>query len=388
MKIVFGVLSLLLCWPFASQAVSFKTERTGTWKTFKQLHIEGYKNYPTYGLLFDAASCGQESNDACDFAVSEGAGYGLLLAAIQRDQKTFNKIFYATMDHMWVEDRQALGWKVYTDGSIPDTNAATDGDEDMAFALLMADSLQRTGVWKHNLDYRHQARRMMTSIYETMTLPGGYLCPGNYACTTEELNLSYFAPAWYRVFDHYDRNDQHNWSAVIDTQYTILQNVADQYHGLVPDWCTESGGVTYNGRPHNMTYDAIRIPWRIALDSLWFDEPRAQQFLNTALPYVLAQSGVTDIKMYSIPDGQPIEWHNQLSVAMWAAGAWGSDLPRADKRALVKELRSFYNPADQAFNARWAPERWYYYNQALAMLGAATIDGALFNPLKKIRSSH
>lgn len=371
--------------PYGAQGADFSTERNGTWNTFKELHIEGYKEYSTYGLVFDAASCGQQSNDACDFAVSEGAGYGLLLAAIQRDQPTFDKIFYKTMDVMWVNNQRALGWKAYTDGSVPDTHAALDGDEDMAFALLMADALQRSGKWHTNHAYKKQAKIMIDSIYETMTLDDTYLCAGNYACTTEELNFSYFSPAWYKVFDHYDHNPKHRWKKIINTQYTLLLKVANQNQGFIPDWCTKDGAVTYNGRPHNMTYDAIRVPWRIAIDSLWFKDARAKAYLNLVIPNVIATSGISDSRMYTIPNGEPIEWHNQLSVAMWAAGAWGSDIPRNQKRAFADELRSFYNPSDQAFNARWAPERWYYYNQALAMLGSATIDKSLFNPRKYIK---
>lgn len=130
-----------------------------------------------------------------------------------------------------------------------------------------------------------------------------------------------------------------------------------------------------------MTYDAIRVPWRIAIDSLWFDEPRAQEYLDMVLPTVLQKSGVDDVKMYEIPSGNPIEWHNELSVAMWAAGASGSTISSSQKQALVDELRSYYNPQDQSFNAQWAPAKWYYFNQALSIIGAATIDGSLANPI-------
>src|SRR3989339_865163 len=291
-------------------AVDFSEERNGAWETFKQITIEGYKNYPAYGLVFDSASCTPDSNAACDYAVSEGQGYGLLLAAIQKNQKS--------------------------------------------------------------------AQEIIASIYETMTL-NNYLCPGNYTCTPDELNFSYFAPAWYKVFAVYD--PAHDWRGVIDKQYDLLLAVAKKFNGLIPDWCTENGDVTYNNRPHNMTYDAIRVPWRLALDSIWNNDPRAQEYLNLVMPYVLAKSGAKDIKMYSIPEGNPLEWHNELTVALWSAGAWGSNLPADQKNALVQEFRSFYNPVDQSFNATWAPAKWYYFNQALSLLAAATIDGSLFNPL-------
>src|SRR3989339_1280363 len=113
-------------------AVDFSEERNGAWETFKQITIEGYKNYPAYGLVFDSASCTPDSNAACDYAVSEGQGYGLLLAAIQKDQKTFDQILTAADKWMWQAGRRGYGWKNYTDGRTPPTQAPTHGEEGIA----------------------------------------------------------------------------------------------------------------------------------------------------------------------------------------------------------------------------------------------------------------
>lgn len=220
------LIAVLFFAPLVSHAADFSVERAGAWETFKEINIEGYTQYSTYGLVFDASSCNTSSytNDACDYAVSEGAGYGLLMAAIQKDQATFDKIMNKSFEVMWQEDRQAFGWKAYSDGSVPDTNAATDGDEDVAMALIIADSLQKSGQWKANSQYNTKAQRIINSIYESMTLNGEYLCPGNYNCTSQELNFSYFSPAWYRVFDAVEEKD-HNWQRIIDKQYDLLLSV-------------------------------------------------------------------------------------------------------------------------------------------------------------------
>ncbi|MBI2411371.1 MAG: hypothetical protein HYV32_05775 [Candidatus Kerfeldbacteria bacterium] len=359
-------------------AADFSQERHDAWETFTQHNIEGYTSYPAYGLLFDAGSCNLTSNDSCDYAVSEGAGYGLILAATQKDQATFDKIFAATEKWMW--NGHSYDWKIATDGAKWGTNAATDADEDVAFALIMADQLQKSGVWSANSAYRAKAQVLINNIFDYMT-ENDYLYPGDVFGSPQELNLSYFAPAWYRVFDEYESTD-HDWQGVIDKQYEILLRVAERYNGIIPDWCTENGDPTPTGRPYNMTYDAIRIPWRIGIDALWNSEPRAQEYLDKVFPTVLDVSGVTGIKMYDL-SGNAVEWHNELSVAMWAAGVQGSSQDASIKEAFIDELRSFYNPSEKAFSAKDPDADWRYYNQALAQLGAATIDESLYNPLGK-----
>ena len=49
-------------------------------------------------------------------------------------------------------------------------------------------------------------------------------------------------------------------------------------------------------------------------------------------------STVSDIKMFTV-EGEPSEYHNELSAAMWAAGAAGSS-KSAKAKALEKELRA------------------------------------------------
>lgn len=369
-SLLFSLISVVMLQAHPAQAADFSAERSGTWQTFKQLYIEGYKPYPTYGLVFDPSVCNNTSNDSCDYAVSEGAGYGMLLAIVQNDQATFDKIYYATQKWMW--NGKTYDWKISTSGDKWGTGGATDADEDIAMALIMADKKQAAGSWHANADYGKQAQVLINNIFDYMTVDG-YLKPGDQFGGPQELNLSYFSPAWYRVFDQYEHTD-HNWKRVIDTQYEILDRVSDRYTGIIPDWSDEYGNST--GRSFRMSYDAIRTPWRIAIDQAWNDEPRAQAYVTTALNRVIGISGVHDVKMYEM-NGAPTEYHNELAVAMWAAGAHASTISDSNKKALNQDLKSFYNTGENAFNAQWPPARWYYFNQSLAMLGAAVIDGSL-----------
>ncbi len=72
--------------------------------------------------------------------VSEGIGYGMLLAVANNDQPLFDKLWKFYSDH--VDPRGLMNWAM--DACDPpgnnNANSATDGDLDVAMALVQADA--------------------------------------------------------------------------------------------------------------------------------------------------------------------------------------------------------------------------------------------------------
>ena len=81
--------------------------------------------------------------------------------------------------------------------------------------------------------------------------------------------------------------------------------------GLVPDWCLLHGQERFTPAPNQSAafgWDAIRVPWRLSLAALWFQDPRSKNFLaRTFLPFCRSQ-WQTHGKIYAIYtyDGQPV----------------------------------------------------------------------------------
>ena len=107
--------------------------------------------------------------------VSEGIAYGMLTAVYMNDQTLF--------DDLWQYEQQHLGqyglmdWNIKADGSGPADGGggpATDADEDMAFALLMADK-QWGGQGKLSKKYIDFAKGMMTNIWNNEIFDFKYL---------------------------------------------------------------------------------------------------------------------------------------------------------------------------------------------------------------------
>ena len=105
------------------------------------------------------------------------------------------------------------------------------------------------------------------------------------------VNPSYFSPYAYRIFSEVDPD--RDWIGLVDTSYEVLKKSmssnldASSSAFLPPNWIgidpTNGEIVVLNnadGLNTNYSYDALRVPWRMALDWKWYGEPRAREILS------------------------------------------------------------------------------------------------------------
>jgi len=193
--------------------------------------------------------------------VSEGISYGMLFSVYMNDKTTFDAIWKYEQKHL--DTRGLMNWHINSSGTTAGANSATDADEDMAFALVMADK-----QWG---GYTTTATDMLTKVAMYDFGTDGTIKGGD---TYVAVNPSYIAPAFYRVFAAYvtDATQRARWTTILDKSYEILAAVQNATSGLVPDW---SAGPATNT---NYGYDATRTPFRLALDVCWSNDPRAKTF--------------------------------------------------------------------------------------------------------------
>src|SRR5690606_3358297 len=111
-----------------------------------------------------------------------------------------------------------------------------------------------------------------------------YALPGLWATSQTDivLNPSYFMPYSWRIFAAAD--PEHDWESLIDPAYEVLRessriplNGKDGI-GLPPNWVMlrkQDGqliGPTQPGLTAQYSYDAMRVPWRVAVDYHWFGD--------------------------------------------------------------------------------------------------------------------
>lgn len=216
--------------------------------------------------------------------VSEGIAYGLLIAVYMNDQTLFDKLW--KYEQLWTDPATGLmHWYINAAGTGLGENGnggATDADEDMAWALVMADR-QWGGQGSLPRPYIDFARDLIDAIWAFEIHDSKLPKNGSQWGDWQNLNISYFAPTYYRVFADVSGNTA--WStAVVKTVYDTINNNLDAEkgnldNGLVPAWSTSEGGAV-PGQPFHYQYDSCRTPFRIGLDACFNGEPRALAYVN------------------------------------------------------------------------------------------------------------
>ncbi|MDB5177323.1 MAG: celA [Candidatus Saccharibacteria bacterium] len=200
--------------------------------------------------------------------VSEGIAYGMLFAVYNNDKSTFDGLWAYAGKHM--NSNGVMNWKVAADGSIAGYNGATDADEDMAAALVAADT-----AWG---GYRTAAVKQIDIIKRHEVEPGtNIMKPGDVWGGSNLLNPSYFAPSYYDLFQNFTGDNE--WANVKAANYRVLQVAQNSSTGLVPDWSSSTGGAT-SGMSYDYSYDASRAPIRLAMGASWSCDTAASDLLK------------------------------------------------------------------------------------------------------------
>jgi len=358
--------------------------------------------------------------------ISEAQAYALLRAVWAGDQATFARVYawtYHNLSRQKTHGDSLLSWRWgrKADGSwgVLDANTATDADLDYALALALA---ARRG-WHPPPDlppYLEEARRVQAAILEkeVVRLPNGelLLTPGNWQEDRPPylVNPSYFSPAAYRLFHQIFQRTEHSsgltatpsstpspatispsplrgegrgggdksWNRLHQSTYPFLAMLASGVGdmkgvGLFPDWCRlDAQGRPYPApdKPSDFGWEAVRLPWRLALDAMWFKEENASRLLaQNFLPFIKrewqARGRLFAIYAY---DGSPrVDYESPVMYAgvLAAAQATGDqDLARL----MVEKILSFYREKD---GQSYFEDPDNYYAQNWAWLGLAMYAG-------------
>lgn len=284
-----ALLGATLLAPFAASASVVSTEAQRAYTDWKSSFVTS-NGAGSNNLRVTDPSAG-------DITVSEGQGYGMLLAVRHNDRATFDALWRYTKSKL--DERGLMHWKVDRDGIVTGKNSATDGDEDIGYALLLAEE-----AW--GPAYTADARTYIRAMYQHEVEAGTYvLKPGDVWGGSDATNPSYFAPSYYRAFAK--ATGENGWLKVLDKSYEILFAARNETTGLLPEWTTGTGDtatrVTWNKNRDNFTYNAIRVPWRVATDWVENGDPRAKDIAEKMNRFFASQS--TFYSGYTL-DGKPL----------------------------------------------------------------------------------
>jgi endo-1,4-beta-D-glucanase Y len=210
---------------------------------------------------------------------------------------------------------------------------------------------------------------------EVVRLPEGdlLLAPGNWHEFESPylINPSYFFPPAYHLFAKAGLDDR--WQALHRSVYPLLERLAQklgdlQGVGLFPDWLRVEAQGTFApvpGRDTNFGWEAVRLPWRVALDRLWFGEERAARLLSQKFLPFFRNEWQTKGKLYAVYsyEGKPLVDYESpvLYAGVLAAALAAGDQAFAPE--LAGKILSFYKEdGSEAYFV--TPDNYYANNWA------------------------
>jgi uncharacterized repeat protein (TIGR02543 family) len=259
----------------------------------------------------------------------EGMGWAMIASAYMGDKGVFDSLYMFYNSKTTSKAGGMMGWDVSC-GGITDTGSAADGDLDVAFGLVVAS-------WQWGGKYLDSARVVINRCKKLIVnhsdgvsaLAGGYNGSAWGGKTDEFTDISYYTPAFFKVFAQFTNDDA--WTKLAEDTYTHLQRNAHPVTGLVSGWQNASTGAAMMGpggtqNDSSYNHDASRVPWRIALDYFWNGEPRAKEWATKLTNWAYGY-GINNLKEGHNRDGTVVN-NTQAGFAFlggWAVGAMTND---------------------------------------------------------------
>ena len=328
---------------------------------------------------------------AGNLTVSEAHGYGMILAALMAghdpDARTiFDGMFAYFRDHPSGITPSLMSWYQKTScASANGNDTASDGDLDIAFALLLADK-----QWGScgAVNYLAEAQSVIAGI-ETGELDptgsfvklGDWMSPG-VPPHGDATRSSDFMPDHYRSF--LAATSDATWTTLLEHTYDVvaaLQASHSSATGLLPDFVIDPLG-TPDPAPANFlegptdgayAYNACRDPWRLGTDYLISGEARAQAAVQTINVWIRSRTA-------NDPDA---------ITAGWALDC--SDTPGTSYRSMAFVAPFGVGAMVDASNQAWLNDVWDlvvatpitaegYYENTLKLLSMIVMSGSWWAP--------
>lgn len=276
-----------------------------------------------------------QNNSETAVTVSEAHGYGMLIAASMAEydsnaKEIFDGLYRYYRAHLSEIGPNLMAWQQSDNGTaIVNTSgadSAADGDMDIAFSLLMADS-----IWGSNgdINYRQSAVDIINDImiYEVNQTDwiiqlGDWVYSEQdspyYSATRASDFIVQYMPVFAKV-----TNDQ-RWINVYDSTYEIINSFTAEYKtGILPDFIVKDENGKFVPAPQDFMeseydgcyyYNSCRTPWRISMDYLINGNQNALAFASAINTFIIDSTNGDpwEIKACYEPDGTPVEDYNDL----------------------------------------------------------------------------
>ena len=303
-------------------------------------------------------------------SVSEGIGYGMLIALFNDDKTTFDGLWGYNRGARKMGGSGLMPWQVVSFSRAISAVSALDADLDVATALILANY-----KWG-NAAYLEDAKVLIDAIYQYgINQENKLIYPGPNWKTLDTYNPSYFSPVAFRLFASVDKS--HPWEEVLSANYAYMKKVqeAGATKAIFPDWTNANGEAYYGGssaiaKSSYMLYfqESVRIPWRIAWDYYWYADERAGTILKNLGDFVASSAG-------NDPKNLPKNPYN------YQTGSLATDFGASGEHYLGAACLSGFG-----VNTAWTDNCTSYFN-TFEMSSTAGYNGAYFKQILQMMFS-
>ena len=365
---------------------SDRTLLSGLWDNYKKVYWE-----KDTGRTLDK----QQDN----MTTSEGQSYTMLRAVWQSDRSTFDKSWAWTKEQLDRPQDELFAWRwgKKTDGAYGimtdqgGQNTASDADSDIALALVMA-----ANRWQQQ-SYLDQANLIIKDIWkqEVITVKNTpYLVSNNLEKDSQKpaiINPSYLAPYAYRIFAKVDKTN--DWNKLVSSSYDVINtSMTDNLDKnssavIVPDWIAVDKTTGQIGAVKdaptlttNYGFDAMRTPFRLALDYKWYKDERAKDTVSRMSFFKKQWQEKGKIMSTYSHDGKSVKNEEVAETYATLLGYFSIIDPSLGSEIYDKKLKPLYNPDTNS----WENEMTYYGDN-WAWFGIALHENKLDNIAADLR---
>ncbi|UOB17462.1 glycosyl hydrolase family 8 [Abyssalbus ytuae] len=240
-----------------------------------------------------------------DATVSEQHGYAMITMALMAGHDPDAKLYFDGMYKLYNRFRSNLNnnfmsWKITSNGSTLQggQSAATDGDMDIAYSLLLAHDQWGGGPSGMSVTYLDEAKRIINALHGTngeisnttyRTLLGDW-SSNQWATRSSDWMIDHMRAFKNATGDSFWENAENEvYNCIADLTGTGKPGANT---GLVPDFATNdpavpdsSGGGTGESYADKYYWNGCRYPWRIAMGYQHYGSVQAKNAITKLLDW-------------------------------------------------------------------------------------------------------
>ncbi|MEO6904456.1 MAG: glycosyl hydrolase family 8 [Bacteroidia bacterium] len=322
--------------------------------------------------------------------VSEAQGYGMMIAVYFAGYDNNAKIYFDGLYQFYKKHRSGINNKLMdwqqltcTDKASADDDAASDGDIDIAFSLLLAHEQWGSGG---AINYLAEAKIFINAIMKDEINQNTWTVKlGDWTNASDTKYFYGTRPSDF-ITDHFKSFTllDNNWNNVTETCYSLIEKIQLDYSttpGLIPDFIIDANttpkpaGANYLEAvtDGSYSYNSCRVPLRITTDYLINGEIKAKAAVNKLNTWLFSavKGDVSTISNgYELNGKALYNWNDATFIGPFAVGAMLDVTNQPWLNSLYKELVTNNDLA-----------KGNYYSNTLKLLSMIVISGNYWVPV-------